>query len=82
MSRSSTRSNDSDEIRRCIEDAGDALLAARPAVEIAARAAFGVAALEILALDELPPDFDAPDKITAIRNEAERLGLIRKEARQ
>lgn len=40
----------------------------------------GERVVEILRLDELPAGFDAPDKIGAIRNEVERLGLIRKEA--
>ncbi len=39
----------------------------------------GERVVEILRLDELPAGFDAPDKLGAIRNEAERLGLIRKE---
>ena len=44
-------------------------------------AKLGERVLEILALNELPAGFDAPDKIVAIRKEAERLGLAQKGGR-
>lgn len=46
-----------------------------------ALAELGARAVVILNMEELPASFDAPDKIGAIRNEAERLGLIRAEVR-
>ena len=47
-----------------------------------ALAELGARVVVVLNMEELPADFDAPDKIGAIQNEAERLGLIRREARQ